>query len=361
MPVRIQGLAHSFGAGSAAKAVLANVDLELARGQIAVMTGPSGSGKTTLLTVMGALRSVQEGSVRVLGTELKGLSARGRVDVRRSIGFIFQAHNLFESLTARQNVLLALDLHPHERATRRERADGMLELVGLGHRVDHKPNALSGGQRQRVAIARALINRPKLILADEPTAALDRESSRDVVRLLQTLAKDEGATVVLVTHDNRILDVADRIVNLVDGHLVSDVVVGEAAAICEFLTKCPVFAGLTPSALSDVAGKMGRERHEAGATLIRQGEAGDKFYVIRAGRVTVHRDNGSAPTLVATMGEGEFFGELALVTGEPRNATVVAAEPVELYTLGKEDFRTAMEARATFKEELLRVFFQRSR
>jgi len=359
--VRIRGLAHAFGAGDAAKAVLADIDLDLAPGQIAVMTGPSGSGKTTLLTLIGALRSMQQGSLQVLGIELNGLDPAERVGVRRSIGFIFQAHNLFDSLTARQNVQLALDLHVHDRAKRRERADGILGVLGLSDRADHKPAALSGGQRQRVAIARALVNEPRLILADEPTAALDRDASRDVVLILQRLASRTGAAVVLVTHDNRILDVADRIVNLVDGRIVSDVHVREVAAVCEFLSRCPVFSGLMPATLSDIAGKMARERHEVGTAVIRQGAAGDKFYLIRSGRVSVRAEGEAGRAEVATLGEGEFFGERALVTGEPRNATVVAAEPVELYALGKEDFRAALDASPTFKEELLKVFFNRSR
>ena len=359
--VRIRGVSHAFGAGDAAKAVLTDIDLDLAPGQIVVMTGPSGSGKTTLLTLIGALRSVQHGSLQVMGTELNGLDAAERVGVRRSIGFIFQAHNLFDSLTARQNVMLALDLYAHDRATRRARADGILGVLGLAHRAGHKPAALSGGQRQRVAIARALVNEPKLILADEPTAALDRDASRDVTEILQRLASRHGAAVVLVTHDNRILDVADRIVNLVDGQIVSDVHVHEIAAICEFLARCPVFSGLMPATLSDIAGSMAGERHGAGTAVIRQGAVGDKFYLIRSGRVSVLRDGAAGRAEVTTLGEGDFFGERALVTGEPRNATIVATEPVELYTLGKDAFRAALDSSPTFKEELLKVFFNRSR
>lgn len=359
--VRIRRLVHSFGAHEATKGVLVDINLELLPGEIAVMTGPSGSGKTTLLTLMGALRSVQEGSLQVLGTELKGLSATGQVAIRRSIGFIFQAHNLFESLTAYQNVMVASGLSKHARATRHERTGEILSVVGLGDRAHYKPRALSGGQRQRVAIARALVNRPRLILADEPTAALDKEASRHVVGLLRERAREDAATIALVTHDNRILDVADRIVNLVDGRIVSDVRVQEAAGVCEFLARCPVFAGLTPAALSDVARQMTRERHEAGATLIRQGEAGDKFYLIHAGRVSVSTREHGARTMLATLGKGEFFGERALLTGEPRNATVAALEPLEVYALGAEAFRAALEASPSFKEELLNVLFTRSR
>jgi putative ABC transport system ATP-binding protein len=149
------------------------------------------------------------------------------VQIRKSIGFIFQAHNLFHSLTARQNVMMSTDLYPHDFSdlAPTSRAAEILGQLGLGERVDYKPHALSGGQKQRVAIARALVNHPKLILADEPTAALDKKSGRDVVTLMQKMAKEEDITILMVTHDNRILDVADRIINLVDGNLESDNIV----------------------------------------------------------------------------------------------------------------------------------------
>ncbi len=134
-----------------------------------------------------------------------------------------------------------------------------------------------------MAIARALANRPQLVLADEPTAALDKQSGRDVVDLLKKIAKEERTTILIVTHDNRILDVADRIVNMVDGHVISDVVVSEAAVICEFLRKSDVFSALDPRTLSEVADKMGLETHPAGTVLVRQGDPGDKFYLIRSG------------------------------------------------------------------------------
>jgi ABC exporter ATP-binding subunit, DevA family len=218
--VQIRHLNFYFGEGELRKQVLYDINLDLYPGQIVILTGPSGSGKTTLLTLIGALRTVQEGSLKVLGQEIRGLGARQLVEVRRNIGFIFQAHNLFHSLTARQNVLMSCDLFPtpHDR----QKAAEILTALGLGERVDYKPHALSGGQKQRVAIARALVNRPKLILADEPTAALDKKSGRDVVNLMQKMAQESGITILMVTHDSRILDVADRIINLVDGTLQSD-------------------------------------------------------------------------------------------------------------------------------------------
>lgn len=201
--------------------MLFDISLVLPRGQIIILTGPSGSGKTTLLTLIGALRTLQSGSLQVLGHELVGLRTQELIDIRRNIGFIFQSHNLFESLTASQNVEMSVELTGKFDTKRRQAAD-MLAKVGLANRVDYKPKALSGGQKQRVAIARAMVNRPQIILADEPTAALDKASGRDVVTLMRQLCEEQGSTVLMVTHDNRILDVADRIINLVDGRLESD-------------------------------------------------------------------------------------------------------------------------------------------
>ena len=219
--IQVRDLNYFFGRGDLLKQVLYTIRLDLSPGQIVIMTGPSGSGKTTLLTLIGALRSAQEGSLRVLGQELVGLGNRQLVEIRRNIGFIFQAHNLFESLTAAQNVEMAVELTGNFRGKRKQAVD-ILGQVGLAERADYKPAQLSGGQKQRVAIARALVNQPQLILADEPTAALDKQSGRDVVTLMQHLAQERGCTILMVTHDNRILDVADRIINLVDGRLESD-------------------------------------------------------------------------------------------------------------------------------------------
>jgi putative ABC transport system ATP-binding protein len=221
LAVHIRGLNYAFGQGDLQKQVLFDIDLTLPKGQIVIMTGPSGSGKTTLVSLVGGLRSCHHGSLEVLGNELVGMGDKRLVTIRRNIGFIFQMHNLFESLTASQNVEMAVEL-TQDWSEKRDRAVDVLTQLGLGDRVDYKPNSLSGGQKQRVAIARALVNQPQLILADEPTAALDKTSGREVVTLMQKLAKEEGRTILMVTHDNRILDVADRIINLVDGRIESD-------------------------------------------------------------------------------------------------------------------------------------------
>jgi len=219
-PISVQGLCHSFGKGVLRKQILFDITTEIPQGEIVIVTGPSGSGKTTMLTLVGALRSAQEGSVRVLGQELCGAKPRVLEKVRKQIGFIFQQHNLLGALTAIQNVELGARVTGKiNRSQLRKRSKEMLEAVGLGDRMSHHPEQLSGGQRQRVAIARALVGEPAMLLADEPTASLDKQSGREVVDRMKVLAKEHGTTILLVTHDNRILDIADRIVHLEDGHL----------------------------------------------------------------------------------------------------------------------------------------------
>jgi putative ABC transport system ATP-binding protein len=221
IPVLLHGVTYAYGEGELRKAVLRDIDLAVDHGEIVLLTGPSGSGKTTLLTLIGALRAMQTGSARVLGEELRGASEAARVALRRRIGFIFQHHNLLGFLTARQNVAMALeqDGAMAERA-RLDRAAELLTAVGLAEHIDKLPAQLSGGQRQRVSVARALATAPGLVLADEPTAALDRASGQEVVKLLRELAKSRGVPILLVTHDPRILDLADRIVSMEDGRIV---------------------------------------------------------------------------------------------------------------------------------------------
>ena len=219
-PISINGLNHAFGKGALRKQILFDITTEIPQGEIVIVTGPSGSGKTTMLTLVGALRSAQEGSVRVLGQELCGARPGTLEKIRKQIGFIFQQHNLLGALSAVQNVELGARVTGRiGRPELRKRAVDMLEAVGLGDRIHHHPEQLSGGQRQRVAIARALVGEPAMLLADEPTASLDKQSGREVVDRMKFLAKEHGTTILLVTHDNRILDIADRIVHLEDGRL----------------------------------------------------------------------------------------------------------------------------------------------
>jgi putative ABC transport system ATP-binding protein len=219
-PVVVERLDHHYGKGALRRQILFDVSATIPAGEIIIVTGPSGSGKTTLLTLIGALRAAQSGSVRVLGQELNGANTGTLERVRRRIGFIFQQHNLLAALTATENVELGLRATGRfPRGELRRRARSMLEAVGLGAHVEKRANELSGGQRQRVAIARALVGDPAIVLADEPTASLDRVSGREVVDRMQALAREQGATILLVTHDNRILDVADRILHLEDGRI----------------------------------------------------------------------------------------------------------------------------------------------
>ncbi|MEM9135798.1 MAG: ATP-binding cassette domain-containing protein [Cyanobacteria bacterium P01_F01_bin.42] len=218
--ISIQALDHSFGRGSLRKQVLSNVEFQLTPGEVVILEGPSGSGKTTLLTLIGALRTVQSGSLQCLGTELYRAKRRRMMQIRGDIGFIFQSHNLLACLSAWENV--AVSLRNRRSIPKRKyycRAKAILSAVGLGDRINAYPDQLSGGQKQRVAIARALVTRPRLILADEPTSSLDKQTGRDVVEIIQNLAREENCGVLLVTHDNRILDIADRIIYMEDGQI----------------------------------------------------------------------------------------------------------------------------------------------
>lgn len=415
--LRVRGVNHSFGTGEAKTQVLFDNDLEVMPGELVIMSGPSGSGKTTLLTLIGGLRGLQTGEIEIwdgnLGAyhKLNGLDETGLVQTRRLIGFIFQRHNLFDSLRAVQNVRMARELFPPG-ADDDADIQRLLTYLGLGHRVSYKPAGLSGGQRQRVAVARALINKPKLILADEPTAALDANSGLAVVTLLQHLARErdmvelaalvrkpgdhddetgklteeqaamipemtreKGATSLIVTHDSRIMNRADRIVHMERGKIVSNVVVAERLFVAEGLRRCGFFAAILPEqqqaiadgvcvglhpdlpakpdVLAKAAGKL--EAFAAGQTILRQGDPvteASKFYLIRRGRVRVDRDGAT----VAQLGVRDFFGDRALVTSEPRNATITASEPTEVYTIGRETFRKYEAISRPFIERIRQVY-----
>ena len=353
--VRVEGLNHYYGEGEARNQVLFNNHIEIPAGQLVVMTGPSGAGKTTLLGLIGALRSVHEGRLEVLGRDLSRLGAGDLVEVRRDLGFIFQMHNLFEALSAYENVKMAAQLGDASTTELRRRGTGILQRLGLGHRIGYKPRFLSGGERQRVAIGRALVNRPQLILADEPTAALDRDATMNVIRLLKQTTVEDGAAVLMVTHDHRVIDSADRLVHMVDGRIMSDVVLHDALRICEFLRPIELFKTLTPRQLTDVAEKMSKRHYAAGETIIRKGDPGEEFFLVSDGEVEISR----ADREVASLGPGDFFGEVALISGEPRNATVVAQKAVDVYVLGKTDFQAALAASQSFRDQLYRTYFLR--
>lgn len=221
--VEIQNLNHYFGKGELRKQTLFDINLKIFPGEIVIMEGQSGSGKTTLLTLIGGLRAVQSGSIKFLGCELFGAREKKLRHIRRKIGYIFQSYNLLQFLTARQNVSMSLELHSHLSQQKiDDKSVAMLKSIGLGERLDYYPEKLSGGQKQRVAIARALVTQPKLVLADEPTASLDKNNGRAVVELMQKLAKKQGCSILIVTHDSRILDIADRLIRVEDGHLLNN-------------------------------------------------------------------------------------------------------------------------------------------
>ena len=213
------GLTHSYGEGELKNEILHQLDFKVLAKEVTLLLGPSGSGKSTLLTLIGALRSVETGSLHVLGRQLYGASENELMAIRRRIGFIFQSHNLVASLTVLQNVQLLLQLAEPDPKLRQDRAKAMLDAVGLSERLHHFPDELSGGQRQRVAIARALAPEPDLVLADEPTASLDSKSGQDVVELLGDLCRRRSSAVLLVTHDLRLLKDADRIWGIEDGRI----------------------------------------------------------------------------------------------------------------------------------------------
>lgn len=220
LTVRARGVTKVYGEGDVAYHALRGVDLDVARGEFLMLAGPSGSGKTTLLSILGCVLSPTSGGVELFGEEVSKLSDGRLTNVRLSkIGFIFQGHNLISSLSARENVALVLRLRGVGAREALRRADEMLEKVGLGDKTRSLSSQLSGGQRQRVAIARALAPSPPLILADEPTAALDASSGLIVTELLRTLSREQGHTVVVVTHDSRIFHLADRMVHIEDGRI----------------------------------------------------------------------------------------------------------------------------------------------
>jgi putative ABC transport system ATP-binding protein len=218
-----KGITKVFGSGAGEVKPLKGIDLQLRSGELTLLMGPSGSGKTTLLSILGCILSQTDGELTVAGNTTRGLDAEGLANIRRKhVGFVFQGYNLFPTMTASENVLLALDVRAAPVVDPPGHAVQALTAVGLAHRAKAFPAKLSGGEKQRVAIARALAGRPSLILADEPTAALDAENGRAVMALLSQVAKDPDRAVLAVTHDHRTLVYADRVVRIEDGYIVSD-------------------------------------------------------------------------------------------------------------------------------------------
>jgi putative ABC transport system ATP-binding protein len=420
--LRVSGVNHHFGTGETRTQVLFDNHLEVMPGELVIMSGPSGSGKTTLLTLVGGLRTLQDGQIEVWDPDrgdyarLFGMGESELVRVRRLIGFIFQRHNLFDSLTAVQNVRMAQRLRPEVAGDPDADVRAMLGYLGLGKRLHHKPGQLSGGQRQRVAVARALVNRPKLVLADEPTAALDASSGLAVLALLRNLARprgddemvslvrgpddpageagqldpgqlallkdltrETGTTSLIVTHDARVMNLADRIVQMERGRIESNVVVAERLFVREGLRQSPAFAAILPEEQQKIADSLlvgvhpehpvrpdqlaahpGRvEVYRPGEVIVRQGDPVNehsKFYLIRRGTVEVLRTSGGRAEKVAELGPGRYFGEVALILDQPRNATVQALGRVEVYTVDRATFDRFRDISRPFVERILANF-----
>jgi putative ABC transport system ATP-binding protein len=220
--IRVRGVSKIYEEGTSRVIALEGVDLDVSRGEVLLLMGPSGSGKTTLLSIMGCILHPTTGSVEVAGIETSNLSQKQLPAIRlRHIGFVFQAFNLFPTLTALENVEIALDLKGIRGARARKIAGGLLEEVGLSDKLNTFPADLSGGQKQRVALARALVGDPEVLLADEPTAALDSHTGRNIMQLMRDLAHRRGRAVAIVTHDSRVLEMGDRIIRIEDGHIAS--------------------------------------------------------------------------------------------------------------------------------------------
>ncbi len=339
LTINVEALDHFYGA-ERTNQVLFDNHLKIGKGEIVILKGPSGSGKTTLLTLIGTLRNVKHGSLKILGQELNGISTAETNKLRKKIGFIFQAHNLFESLTATQNVRMATELVGMNSKEADRRILHVLQHLGLEDRLNHKPGSLSGGQKQRVAIARGIIHEPPLLLADEPTAALDAGSCDKVMELFLDLAKNKGKTIVIVTHDEKIMQIADRFIRMEYGRIIWNVLARENLSICSILSQFPVFEKLAAPTLNEIATKLNFRRYHHGEVVIRQGDIGKEFFLIGRGSVDIEIDG----QVVNRLQQGEFFGEVALVEeiDTPRNATVRAVGDTCCFIVNKTEFQQAV-------------------
>jgi putative ABC transport system ATP-binding protein len=221
--IEATGIVKVLGEGAGRVHALRGIDLSLVGGELTLLMGPSGSGKTTLLSVLGCMMSPTSGAVRIRGHSTPGLSPEALAQLRReNVGFVFQSYHLFPTLTAAENVRLALDVRGERSPRARVKADEALATVGLSHKANAFPRELSGGEQQRVAVARAIVGDPSVVLADEPTAALDSENGQAVMTVLAEIAKDPARALFIVTHDPRIMPFADRILRIEDGRIVDD-------------------------------------------------------------------------------------------------------------------------------------------
>jgi putative ABC transport system ATP-binding protein len=310
----IEDLVVEYRTGDYPVRPIDHLDVTVEPGSLVLLLGPSGCGKTTLLSALGGILTVTSGRIRFGEVEVTSLSGPALTAYRREqVGFVFQAFNLVPSLTALDNVMVPLRTAKVARAQRRERADELLDLVGLADRAHHKPGDLSGGQQQRVAIARALALDPSLVLADEPTAHLDFVQVEEVLKLIRTLASS-GRTVVVSTHDERMVPLADQVIEMV------------------------------PKFRNDLR-EPERVNLDAGAALFRQGEPSELVYLVESGEVDIVRelvDGGEE--LLATIGPGNYFGEIGPMLGLARSATARARSDSVLLGFTVRSFRERVGA-----------------
>ncbi len=336
--VAVQNLNHYYGEGRLRRQILFEVNLAIYPGEFVIMTGPSGSGKSTLLSLVGCLRSLQEGSLKVLGQELVGASDDQRTRMRQNFGYIFQASNLVTFLTVEQNIASSLHLQGVlDDATIREKISQILDDVSLLPQQKFYPHQLSGGQKQRAAIAGALAPQPKLVLADEPTAALDSKTGRQIIDLIHRLAKEQGSAVLMVTHDPRILDVADRIINMEDGNLGLAYSQEISLALPGLKEEQVTAMNIQPDLLT----------YEPGAIVFREGDSANLFYTVVQGRVEAYHDEGNGQRKVLnTLERGQFFGEIGLLNPDSRRSASIRVTddaPAKLMTIKRDDFQQLMQ------------------
>ncbi|RUR85719.1 hypothetical protein PCC6912_05440 [Chlorogloeopsis fritschii PCC 6912] len=351
--ISIQNLNYFFGEDSLQKQVLFDINLAVKAKEFLILTGPSGSGKSTLLSLIGCLRSVQQGSLKILGQELNGATREQLVQMRRNFGYITQSSNLLDFLTVQQNIQMSLELQPgfSPKAARAKTA-AILESVGLSEKLDAYPKNLSGGQRQRVAIASALVTQPKLVLADEPTAALDKTAGRNVVALMHRLAKEHNSAVLMVTHDNRILDLADRIVHVEDGKL--------GLALNQELSL--VLPGFNEASLEKATTTPTVLTYQSEEIIVHQGEPASKFYIILEGEVEIIQEFADQPPrLLNHLSRGDYFGEVGLLRGGQRTATVRVAKnsEVKVMVIEEELFQLLLTNSELTNADIVRRLHQR--
>ena len=354
--IAIKRLNHYYREGKSQRQILFGIDLDIYPKEVVILTGASGSGKTTLLSLIGCMRSVQEGSLKVLDYELKGANEIQRMQIRRGIGYVFQHFDLLDFMTVQQNVMVSLELQdnftPQEA---KSQSSQILKAVGLGQHLNAYPRDLSGGQKQRVAIARALVHRPRLLLADEPTSALDRQTGQEVTELMTTLAKEQGSAVLIVTHDSRIFGASDRIVRMEDGKLDVDYEGQLSVAL----------PTLTDKQLIQLIPRLKMLTFQPGEIVIRQGEVADKFYILIEGEVEIIQEfSGSESKLLNTLGPNNYFGEIGLLHETTRKATVRAAHnaAIKVIAIDRSDFHemivSSKMTHALLDYQAIKLFYQ---